>query len=84
MSKSCVGCSSFDPYYRGGWCDYHGCSVSPSDDCIDADSYGKHNEYDANKVCSSCRYFDPYARGGWCDCNHCTTNSGSYCSDFEY
>lgn len=84
MSGSCARCSSFDPYYKGGWCNYRSEETSPGGYCSSCDSDGAHPEYDSEKVCSSCRYYDSYTRGGWCDYHSCTTNSESYCSGFSY
>lgn len=74
----CVSCSSFDPYYKDGWCSYHGRATSPGGECSMSDWGGSHEEYDANKVCATCTSYS----SGWCDYHRCETNSSSYCSDY--
>lgn len=78
----CANCSSFDPYYKNGWCDEPKKRVSPSDSCSKSDYNGSHEEYDSKKTCSTCTSFDPYTRGGYCDYHKCTTNSSSYCISY--
>lgn len=79
----CIECSSFDPYYKKGWCNYHEKETSPSDTCAHSDYSGAHTEYDSTKVCKTCEAFDSYYMGGYCDYHKCSTNSYSYCSDWS-
>ena len=79
----CIECSSFNPYYKGGWCNYRDCETSPSDSCGSSDYDGSHLEYDDEKVCSTCSSYSS-SRGGWCDYYECRTNPNSYCSDYTY
>lgn len=74
----CISCSSFDPYYKGGWCDYHGSVTSPDDSCNKSDWGGSHNEDGSGKTCSNCRSYS----NGWCEHYRCETNSDSYCSRY--
>lgn len=80
---NCANCSSFDPYYKSGWCDANNEETSPSNWCPKCDCRGSHEEFDSNKVCSTCDSFDPYTRGGYCNYHRCTTNRNSYCSDYS-
>ena len=79
----CIECSSYNPYYRGGWCDYHDRETSPSDSCACSDCNGSHIDDDSSKVCRTCESFDPNYCGGYCDYHECTTNSDSYCSSWS-
>lgn len=59
---SCLHCSSFDPNYHGGYCDYHKCDTSPSSSCSAEDSKGSRYGTD-RRCCQTCRSYD----GRFCD-----------------
>lgn len=80
---NCIECSSFDPYYKGGWCDCHECETSPSNSCPDGDYNGAHIDGNASKICRTCSSFCTTSRGEWCDYHECTVNGDSYCSDWS-
>lgn len=82
MSR-CIECSSFDPYYKGGWCGYHDRETSPSDSCSNSDYNGTHLDDNPSKVCKTCESYDPYCNGGYCNYHECTTNADSYCLDWS-
>ena len=77
---SCLTCSSFDPNYHGGYCDYHHYNVSPSESCRYEDSNGGGSTY---RTCSTCESFDPYAKGGFCDYHKRKTYPSSTCSSYS-
>lgn len=77
---SCVGCSSFNPYYHGGYCNDYEHDTSPNGWCPHCDDRGSHPEFDAEKVCKNCDTYRNYR----CTYHKCSTNPESYCSDFRY
>lgn len=78
---SCLTCSSFDPNYHGGYCDFHRCNTTPSGDCDHEDKKGGGFTY---HPCSECNSFDPYHLGGYCDFHRKGTYPSSSCSDFGW
>lgn len=78
---ACLTCSSFDPNYHGGYCDYNRCDTSPSSTCSNEDSrggnFGSYN-------CLTCSYFDPNYRNGYCDLHRSSTYPSSSCSNHRY
>ena len=74
---SCVTCSSFDPNYKDGYCDYHHRETTPSATCNSEDSRGGgFTKY----TCSTCTYFDESYHGGYCDYHSKDTYESSSCS----
>lgn len=56
---ACVNCSSFNPYYSGGWCDYHGRKTSPNDYCSVGD-YKGNTQSTVDKRCGTCMEYGNY------------------------
>ena len=77
---SCLTCSSFDPYYRGGYCNYHRCDTSPSGSCSSEDSRGGGF---SNHTCSTCSSFDPNYHGGYCNYHRKDVYPSSSCSSYD-
>lgn len=76
---SCLSnCSSYDPNYKGGWCNFHGRETSAGDTCSNEDSRGGNNG-DSNRSCSNC---DDYSNGYCNDLNQ-YVNSGNVCSKWR-
>lgn len=76
---SCLTCSSFDPFYHGGYCDYHKRDAFPDSSCSKEDSKGGgFSKY----TCSTCRYFDPNFHNGYCNCYKKDTYTSSSCSSY--
>ena len=78
---ACLTCSSFDPNYHGGYCDYHKRDTSPNGSCSKEDSRGGGNIQD---TCLTCRSFDPSYHGGYCDYHKCDTYASSTCSSHSF
>ena len=78
---ACVNCSSFDPNYHGGYCDYNKRDTSPNSSCSHEDSRGGGN---SKYTCDTCRSFDPNYHGGYCDYHKCDTYPSSTCSSHEF
>ncbi len=77
---ACVNCSSFDPNYHGGYCDYNKRDTSPNSSCSHEDSRGGGN---SKYTCDTCRSFDPNYHGGYCDYHKCDTYPSSTCSSHD-
>ncbi len=77
---SCLTCSSFDPNYKGGYCNFHRCSVSPTGTCSKEDN--KSNSYDYH-TCSQCESFDPDYKDGYCNYWKEKVTPSSTCSRFS-
>ncbi len=76
---SCLTCSSFDPNYHSGYCNYNRCDTLPTGSCRYEDSRGGGQK---GYVCSACRYFDSNYHYGYCNYLKQDTYPSSSCSSY--
>lgn len=76
---ACITCSSFDPNYKDGWCDYHKCKTNPYSSCNLEDTKGGGFK---DHTCSTCYWFDSSYHGGYCDKHKKDTYASSSCSSW--
>lgn len=77
--KNCSQCNSFDPYYKGGWCDWHKCTTSPNSSCNVADDNGGGFK---KFQCCTCYWYDSNYHGGWCDKYKTDVYASSSCNSW--
>lgn len=80
LAMSCITCSSFDPNFHNGYCDYHKRNTSPNDTCDKEDCRGGKFK---KRTCSDCESFDSNFHNGYCNYHRCDTYSSSSCSNYS-